>query len=208
VAFEDEAGLEGELDAGEGAGAREGEGALARGPRADTPPAPTRVAAAGEGGGGAPAGSRRRRRRVLAVSAGAAHASLLTDDGRLWMVGARGRGAQLDFSSGPGEDPTAPHPPEGTAQIAPLPVLPGPLAGAAVVALRSSLHHSYALTAEGHLFRWGWRGRVQRFLGAGAPWPPERGALVEGTLGGEGGLAFAECAFGFAHAACLLPTGN
>jgi hypothetical protein len=123
------------------------------------------------------------------------------------MVGMRGRGVHHDGSGGPGADPTAPHPPEGVSQAEPLPIPPGPLAGRAVLALRSSLHHSYALTAEGHVFRWGWRGRVQRFLGPGQAWPPERGEQAEAGAAGEGApeRAFAEARFGFAHAACLLP---
>ena len=96
----------------------------------------------------------------------------------------------------------------GAAQTAPLAIPPGPLAGRAVVALRASLHHSYALTAEGALFRWGWRGRVQRVLGPGQAWPEERGEERRGGGGGGGAgepLAFADAQFGFAHAACLLP---
>jgi hypothetical protein len=127
-------------------------------------------------------------------------------------VGMRGRGVQFDGSVGPGADPTAPHPHEGAAQVAPLAIPPGPLAGRAVVALRASLHHSYALTAEGALFRWGWRGRVQRVLGPGQAWPEERGEVRRGGGeegggggGGAGELAFADARFGFAHAACLLP---
>jgi hypothetical protein len=213
VAFGDEA--SGSEGGGGGADGRGDGAATPRGPRGDTLPAPMLLAPwESAAGAGAPLPLNRRRRRVLAVTAGAAHASLLTDDGQLWMVGMRGRGVQHDGSGGPGEDPTAPHPPEGSSQTAPLPIPPGPLAGRAVVALRSSLHHSYALTAEGELFRWGWRGRVQRFLGPGQAWPPESQRAGEGAAGDAGGggggsgdtpLAFAEARFGFAHAACLMP---
>ena len=33
-------------------------------------------------------------------------------------------------------------------------------------ALRASLHHAYAITTEGDVFRWGWLGAVE-------PWRPE-----------------------------------
>ncbi len=45
-------------------------------------------------------------------------------------------------------------------QVEPLRIPPGPLAGRRVIKLRSSLHHSYAVTDTGEVFRFGWRGIV------------------------------------------------
>jgi len=59
--------------------------------------------------------------------------------------------------------PTAPLP-ELLTQVTPLPIAPGPLAGRTIVALRSSLHHSYAITDDGLVFRWGWAGVVAPVL--------------------------------------------
>ena len=150
-------------------------------------------------------------RRVLAVTAGQPHLSLLTDDGRLWMLGMRGRGALLDDSSAPppgeqlaplGEEAL----PDTHVQCTPMEVPPGLLQGQAVRALRSSLHHSYALTAEGRVFRWGWQGRVE-------PFDPVRGlgglqeARVQGGEGGEGaeGLpAIKDLNFGYSHGVAVL----
>ena len=143
-------------------------------------------------------------RRVVGLTSGHAHTSFLTDDGRLWLVGMRGRGVQFDDSGVDGRaaggadgeggapsgrvpaatapclSPCAPvgaraaaasatplgglvaEPPlPGLAvQLRPWEVAPGPLAGHTVVRLRSSTHHSYAITQEGRVFRWGWRGVV------------------------------------------------
>ena len=164
-------------------------------------------------------------RRVVAVTAGQAHFSLLTDDGRLWMLGMRGRGLQLDDSAGaPGGEAGAGAGaeaeewlPETHVQSSPLEVQPGLLRGQRVVALRSSLHHSYALTAEGRAYRWGWRGRVEAF-------DPRRGlggqqaataAAAEGAGGGGGAEgaeaalaapvpALLDLAFGYSHGVAIL----
>lgn len=47
-------------------------------------------------------------------------------------------------------------------QVYPLRIPAGPLAGQRVVRLRSSLHHTYAVTADGKVYRWGWKGVVQQ----------------------------------------------
>jgi hypothetical protein len=145
-------------------------------------------------------GVTRPRRRVRALSAGQAHAALLTDDGRLWMLGARGAGEEFDDSVGASRfAPLA----RGAMQVTPLEVEPGPLRGLAVRALRASLHHSYAITTDGHVFRWGWKGVVE-------PWRPERLLRTEE----ECAAAAAGCAqwdgrvkdvqFGYAHAVAIL----
>jgi hypothetical protein len=105
---------------------------------------------------------------VVALSSGHAHLSLLTEDGRLWMTGLRGRGVGFDMSEGalapspplPPELDLAARVPEVYTQVVPCGVHPGPLEGHTVRALRSDLHYSYALTEEGRVFRWGWRGLV------------------------------------------------
>lgn len=138
------------------------------------------------------------KRRVVAVTHGQAHTSILTDDGRLWMTGLRGRGihyddseygvaplpvghagareaqaANLGLSAAPGAPShsaaasssalsTDPHLPEVYMQVEPLEIPAGALAGHRVVKLRSSLHHSFAITDGGLVFRWGWRGIVQQ----------------------------------------------
>ncbi|RYE98342.1 MAG: hypothetical protein EOO41_02485 [Methanobacteriota archaeon] len=52
--------------------------------------------------------------------------------------------------------------PEVFTQVTPLEIPSAPLAGKVVVALRSSLHFSYAITADGEVYRWGWKGIVTR----------------------------------------------
>jgi alpha-tubulin suppressor-like RCC1 family protein len=126
-------------------------------------------------------------RRVVAISCGQAHTCALTADGRLWLLGLRGRGVLYDDSDDihaaagiigqPVSDAFFPvassMPVRGDAtnspldavaemhvQTAPLEVPPGPLAGKRIIRLRSSIHHSYAVTACGRVFRFGWRLRV------------------------------------------------
>lgn len=166
--------------------------------RADTPREPVVIADARDGTADARASPRRRRLR--AVSAGQAHASLLTDDGRLWMLGARGSGVDFDDSLGDARfAPLA----RGAMQVAPLEIEPGPLLGLAVRALRSSLHHSYAITTDGRVFRWGWKGIVE-------PWRPERLLRTEEDCAraAPGGTAWAgrvkDVQFGYAHAVSVL----
>lgn len=74
--------------------------------------------------------------------------------------------------------------PEVYMQVTPLPIPPGPLAGQSVWALRSDLHHSYAITMEGKVYRWGWKGIVEE---------------VQETKG----IAVRDAAFGYAHTALL-----
>ena len=179
-------------------------------------------------------------RRVVAVTSGHAHLSFVTDDGRLWMVGMRGRGRLFDDSaasfaadaadaasrgegaptamarclsprsplfsdvlSASGEAPAAgggapgaqPHVrlplaldlplPELSVQLRPWELPLGPLAGVRILRLRSSMHHSFALAADGRLFRWGWKGIV---------------LPVRETEG----LRLADLQFGFAHAMMLV----
>jgi hypothetical protein len=134
-------------------------------------------------------------RRAVAVSCGQAHTCFLTADGRIWMLGMRGRGATYDdsdliwatptYSTSLGESthPVSAFFPEPFGlperidevpavasisepvadvhmQTEPIEVPPGPLAGKRVVRLRSSVHHTYAVTECGRVFRFGWRLRV------------------------------------------------
>jgi alpha-tubulin suppressor-like RCC1 family protein len=163
----------------------------------------------------------RRRRRVVAVSLGQAHSCLLTDDGRLWMLGLRGRGVLFDGGAGAGAGGSGSGSaggsgagagveeeelPEVLMQTEPLAVAPGPLAGLRVVALRCGLHHCYALTDEGRVFKWGWRGRVAEvLLGAGA----EGAGAGAGAGAGEGeraarALRVREFSEGFCHSVMLV----
>lgn len=50
--------------------------------------------------------------------------------------------------------------PEVYMQTTPVEIQPGPLAETTVVALRSDAHFSYAITSDGRVFRWGWKGIV------------------------------------------------
>ena len=140
-----------------------------------------------------------RRRRLRAITAGQAHASLLTDDGRLWMLGARGAGVEFDDSVGASRFPSLAR---GAMQTTPLEIEAGPLQGHAVRALRSSLHHSYAITADGSVFRWGWKGVVE-------PWRPERLLRTEedcsrAARGGAWAGRVKDVQFGYAHAVSVL----
>jgi len=170
--------------------------------------------------------------RVAGVTMGQAHCSFVTDDGRLWLMGLRGRGRQFDDSvarlererqglrategSARGALPTAPAQPspepagekavEAAAQaaarfaaaaaldvplpdtymqVAPMPVPLGPLAGRRITRLRSDANYSYAVTEDGAVWRWGWRGIVLRL-------PAE-----------VAGLRVADVAFGHSHALAL-----
>lgn len=173
---------------------------------------------------------------VVAVTAGMAHLSLITADGRLFMLGQRGKGRENDASvralegldialrgirnggdggmraafGAPalpaieahgstalrvertrelldsawlpaaqaaaaaggswtadelsGEDKhkfagERPIPPVYS-QTVPLEIPPGPLAGRTVVKLKSDAHYSYAITSDGMVWRWGWKGIV------------------------------------------------
>ena len=78
--------------------------------------------------------------------------------------------------------------PEVYMQTEPFLVAPGPLAGKRVVTLRSSIHHSYAVTACGGVYRLGWRGCVL--------------AMPEFS-----GLVVRDVAFGFLHALALVSPG-
>lgn len=143
---------------------------------------------------------------VVMVTAGHAHYSFLTRDGRIWMIGLRGRGVLYDESDnfapicslgdrgsmksntshmdpesidqskdrgvqssdkaeGEVDDSvpsveSQPSIPEVYSQVTPLYIPPGPLEGKEVVGLRSSLHYSYAITKDGEVYRWGWKGIV------------------------------------------------
>jgi hypothetical protein len=173
-----------------------------------------------------------RARRVVGLTSGHAHTSFITDDGRLWLIGMRGRGVLFDDSGEPGQEDAegggaeagsaaaapclsprapvaaraavssatapglsavaAPPLPQLTVQLRPWEVAPGPLAGHTVVRLRSSTHHSYALTQEGRVFRWGWRGVVL----------PVRELEGEAAEGGPR-LQVADIQFGHSHAMLL-----
>lgn len=192
--------FEGEWEGGE-VGTLEEELSTPR-PRADTPPRP--ITLGGEGGGA----RGNSRTVVVALSSGQGHLSLLTSDGKLWMMGLRGRGELFDDSSssemdggeeGGGGLIQLPPLLETFMQTTPWEVPLGCLKGHTVVGIRSSLHHSYALTTEGRLFRWGWKGIVE-------PFNPRKGGLSD-PLGGvkEGGevggndTRFKDVAFGYAH---------
>jgi len=90
-------------------------------------------------------------------------------------------------------------------QITPLPIHPGPLSGCVVKGLRSSLHHSYALTDDGRVFRWGWRGIVEPYdpqhllAEAGGPL-----AVGEASVRGEPLSGVHELAFGYCSGVALL----
>jgi len=147
-------------------------------------------------------------RAVVAVSSGQAHLSLLTSDGRLWMLGLRGRGVLHDDSleTETTEQQQQQHRfPETYMQSAPMEVPPGPLSGQAVVSIRSSLHHSYALTADGLLFRWGWKGIVE-------PYDPLMDALggahKRREAVGESLPLFQDVAFGYAHVSGLMASAS
>jgi hypothetical protein len=207
-----------------------------------------------------------RGRRVVGLTLGHAHASFVTDDGRLWMTGMRGRGRLFDDSgevvaqaaaaaataaaaggdgttaaAGPGRPapPQAPllsrrHPVRGagtaggglstsgvpvhelTVALRPVEVPLGPLAGRRVVRLRSSMHHSYALTDDGALWRWGWAGIVLPVREGELAAPEEEGETQGGAGAVEPGsaaaaapprvhrrLAVADVRFGYAHAMLL-----
>ena len=180
----------------------------------------------------ASAATLRRRRRVVAVSLGQAHGCLLTDDGRLWMVGMRGRGVLFDdapagaaaggAAAAAAEGPEEPLLPEVFMQTEPLEVAAGPLAGLRVAALRCGLHHCYALTDAGRVFRWGWRGRVAEVAelaelargaaAGGAEAAPGAAADNGGGGGGVGGVGAGgggggrvrEFSEGFAHRVLLV----
>jgi hypothetical protein len=184
--------------------------------RADDPPGGQLMAPAWEGTGAPPAsgGSGRggARRKVVAVSMGQAHATILTADGRLWMTGLRGRGRLYDDSDllaaaagdAAGEPAGLPSAQEASAaaaaapaseevplpetymQTTPLYIPPGPLAGKRVLRLRSGLHHSFAVTADGEVYRWGWKGIVHAV--------PELA-----------GLRVADVHYGYCHAVVLAP---
>jgi len=162
-------------------------GARALVTRADTLPSGVVIDAS-------PPDARRPPPAVAAVVFGHAHAAWLTTDGRLWLTGQRGRGrlhdragdAAGDAAGGGAGLPAAldigAAVPGDFFQTTPLFVPPGPLGGARVRALRADLHHTYALTAEGRVFRWGWRGRVELF-------EPTAGLAVDDlALGYEFGL--------------------
>lgn len=101
-----------------------------------------------------------RKRKVSAVSISQAHTSILTDDGRLWLIGLRGRGLLYDSETSENPEPQTVFP-EVYSQTTPLEIDPGPLKSLSVIALRSGLHHSLALTSCGRVFRWGWKGIVR-----------------------------------------------
>ena len=115
--------------------------------------------------------------RVTLLTCGQAHTACTTDDGRFWMMGMRGRGRLYDDSNSEGASPAVrpalSSTPPGLASIAsgldvpvnelfmqtqPLEVPRGPVADEVVVRMRSSKHYSYAITASGRVFRFGWRG--------------------------------------------------
>jgi alpha-tubulin suppressor-like RCC1 family protein len=182
---------------------------------------------------------------VCGVTSGQAHTSFVTRDGRLFMMGMRGRGVQFDDSLAilrreaaqtaadgapspywtawgeslracygsllapaaaasdsmvelpkPEASPASKTPAasqtfaedapiaEVTMQVVPLEIDLGPLRGRRIVALRSSLHHSYAVTDAGHVFRWGWAGVV-------LPLPEAEGRTVR------------DVAFGYNHGVLL-----
>ena len=98
------------------------------------------------------------KRKVSAVSISQAHTSILTNDGKLWQIGLRGRGLLFDPESS--ESPEL-QLPEVYSQTSPLEINPGPLTSLSVIALRSGLHHTLALTECGRVFRWGWKGIVR-----------------------------------------------
>ena len=108
-------------------------------------------------------------------------------------------------------------------QTEPLEVAAGPLAGLRVAALRCGLHHCYALTDAGRVFRWGWRGRVAEVAelaelargaaAGGAEAAPgaaadNGGGGVGGVggvgVGGGGGGRVREFSEGFAHRVLLV----
>lgn len=148
---------------------------------------------------------------VVGMTVGQAYLAFLTADGKLWMTGFRGRGVLYDTdegaedgSSGGGATTTTPPAaaapaatvttagpplPELYQQITPLRILPGELAGQSVVGLRSGLHHVYALTASGRVYRWGWRGVVQRLAATAALEQQARGGVLDLALGYCHGLA-------------------
>ena len=208
------------------------------------------------------------KRRVVALTSGHAHTSFVTDDGRLWLIGMRGRGRLFDdsasvasvsafaasdvssadvrstvesssatrddnsrsssddsssgsSSSGSARQPSAPllsplspshgdflvssssstdsgsgdgtlplavdvPVPELTVQLRPWEVPLGPLRGVRILRLRSSMHHSYAISDDGRVFRWGWKGIV----------------LPVGETQAAG-LRVADVQFGYAHAMLL-----
>ena len=148
--------------------------------------------------------------KVAAVAAGQAHVAILTCDGALWMMGLRGRGIVFDDSddgssgSSSGEEGSGGGgaPPLLT-QVTPLRIMPGPLTGLRVRALRASLHHAYAITDNGEVYRWGWRGIVEK-------WRPEKllfdDSAVERTAKEHGPWKghVNELYFGYAHAVVIL----
>jgi alpha-tubulin suppressor-like RCC1 family protein len=96
---------------------------------------------------------------------------------------------------GEGEIPV----PETHMQHVPWRVPPGPLAGKRIALLRSSLHHTYAVTECGAVFRWGWKGIVLEDPVLSAV--GGRGAA--GVGGGGGGVRAArirDLGFGYSHA--------
>jgi len=204
------------------------------------------------------------RPKVTYVTAGQAHFSFLTDDGRLWMLGLRGRGRTFDDSdllapqlqghldgllrrdvwthavslcgatsaqvasaallhqrvkgllslpelgggSLAGSEETmaavqsqragsfrtglvsADVPlPETHMQLTPMQIPLGPLAGRRIVRLRSDMHFSYAITDDGMVWRWGWKGIVL----------PMTGLLH---------LRVADVAFGYCHGIVLARTAE
>jgi alpha-tubulin suppressor-like RCC1 family protein len=204
------------------------------------------------------------RPKVTHVTAGQAHFSFLTDDGRLWMLGLRGRGRTFDDSDllapqlqshldgllrrdmwthvislcgatsahvasaallhqrvkgllslpelGAGSVARSEEPmaavqsqrtgsfhtglvsadvplPETHMQITPMQIPLGPLAGRRIVRLRSDMHFSYAITDDGMVWRWGWKGIVL----------PMTGLLH---------LRVADVAFGYCHGIVLARTAE
>ena len=152
------------------------------------PPAPPGSVQPGRLGAGVVMGCGGPPRVVVAATCGHAHTSFLTSDGRLWMIGLRGRGQLYDDTDpasptcrvlplqgvtspgallrgavGGGRSPAGlPDLPEVFMQLHPWEVPPGGLGGRRIVALSSSSHHSFAVDDEGGLWRWGWRGVVAR----------------------------------------------
>ena len=122
----------------------------------------------------------KRKRKVSAVSISQAHTSILTDDGRMWQIGLRGRGILFDTESSESPDPQLP---EVYSQTSPLEIDAGPLKSLSVIALRSGLHHTLALTECGRVFRWGWKGVVRELTSEELGEIANGGRIVDLSLG-------------------------